>query len=405
VVIPAEDWDLVGGNPVPGEPDAVAGLASQFRTVADDADNVHRRLQQIKDSVNDAIWKGKAANEFRDKLEKLPEHFSKLHESYDKAADGTSKYAGKMRDLQGRAATEAGKAHTAHTDQTTSEQTRDAALAADPTAPTAPHDDAIAKARTHLQSAIDEVGRIRSEFQAAEGALLDSLHDAHDVGMHNRSWFQKALSTIADIAEHVAFVLAVIAIIVVVVVAFATGGGFIVAMLAGLAAAEGLFTAATVASAVALVFKWSDFATGDEEAGSLKELIVDSALAAGSFGVGKALGVFKLATTETIVQEFTSITARVRPAQFLGMVDDIAVFVPRTVTVEINVVRVTTVMRTLEEAHLGTLWDIGWSGAYEIPKYLMEHGASSFIPPPIRELHHLIADNAQVEMHHVQAGG
>jgi uncharacterized protein YukE len=412
VVIRPEDWDLVGGNPAPGDPDAVGGLAQQFRTVADDAGNVHLRLQQIKDAVDEAIWRGKSANEFRGKLEKLPEHFRKLHDSYDKAASGTSKYATTMRDLQGRAATELGKAQTAHDSQTGSEQARDAALAADPNAVVATHDNAVAAARTQLQSAIDEIGKIRSEFQAAEGAVLDSLHEAHEVGMHNRTGLQKFLTTIADVAEQAAFVLAVVGIVVVVVVFIASGGG-ILGLIGALAAAEQVFFAATVVSAVALGAKWFDWKIGDFEAPSLRDLIKDTLITTAAFGVGKVLDVFRLPTTSVLVDEFASITTKVRPAQFLGMVGDAALFAPRTVTVEVTIVRVTTVVRTLEEAHLGTLWDVGWSRFYELPKYLSEHEIPSTLlrdfPAAIRDLDpedlkRQVTGMSGIKLHHVSAG-
>src|SRR2546430_17602093 len=101
MTIPPEDWELVGGNPVPGDPATVSARAQDFRTICDDAGDVHRRLKQVQDSVDDAIWRGKAAGEFRGKIEKLPEHLEKLHDSYDKAAAGTATYAVTLRDLIG----------------------------------------------------------------------------------------------------------------------------------------------------------------------------------------------------------------------------------------------------------------------------------------------------------------
>ncbi|MGH9041158.1 MAG: hypothetical protein ACRDZ3_13110 [Acidimicrobiia bacterium] len=68
---PAE-WEIVGGDPAPGDPTAFEVLAGFFADTAADAAEVEGRLRRLAEGTDDSIWQGEAADAFREEIGKLP---------------------------------------------------------------------------------------------------------------------------------------------------------------------------------------------------------------------------------------------------------------------------------------------------------------------------------------------
>jgi len=371
--MPVYHWDLVGGDPAPGNPAAYTDLSRLFGDVAGNAQSAHGRLTALKDNTDESIWKGKAADAFREEIDKLPEHLSKLMQSYQKASEAMTTYGNLLRELQDEAKQQIEVAGTAETDERDAVGARDAAVAADPTAPTTHHDDAAAAARTRLRSARHQIDDIRARRVAAERAAVDGLDAAHDIGMKNKGGLAKFFSAIAKAAEFVAFALAVVAIAVVVIVLLTNPGGW-AALAAAFAAAGPLFTAATVASGVALGAKFLGKTWGGDEGITWGTIGKDAAWLVGSFGAGRAIGQFVKAggpALRVTTTEFTRTVTEIRPVlRIITATDELVIFQARTTT---TVIRITQIQPVRIPINMEQAWNIGAALDVEIPKYLNEN--------------------------------
>lgn len=97
------DWEHVfdfSEDPTPGSPEILDLLASEYRSVAREADDAYSVVSRL--DSND-LGEGKAMEELRKKLAELPDQVRRLQTSYEAAADAVSKYAGKLRDGQDQA--------------------------------------------------------------------------------------------------------------------------------------------------------------------------------------------------------------------------------------------------------------------------------------------------------------
>jgi hypothetical protein len=106
------DWSPFGGNPVPGDPDAVRAIAGRFADVADSAARQNGLVRQVG-SDSEAIWVGPAADKFRPHLGRLPGQLDKLATSYRDAADALNGYWPRLRSAQQLAVTALAKARAA----------------------------------------------------------------------------------------------------------------------------------------------------------------------------------------------------------------------------------------------------------------------------------------------------
>jgi uncharacterized protein YukE len=367
--VAVRNWDLVGGNPAPGDPTAYDELAGALRRTSTNAENAHKRLSSLKDSVDDSIWKGDAADAFKEQIGKLPGDLQKLFESYEAAADAMAEYGRKLTTFQ----TDAGKllddAELAQQDEQTHRQGLDQALAIDPTTPTALYDQATEQARQRIRNATAGIDAIREQRRGAETKAVDGLGHAGDIGIQNKKWYQKALAAIADAAEFVAFALAVIAIVVVVVVLLTNPAGW-AALGAALAAAGPLFAWSTAASGVALGFKFLGHRTGDQD-------VTPSELRRDAFWLGvdvvggrllKPFAATKLRiTSTTLVQRVTE----VRP--ILGVITSTGKALLLETRTTVTVVRVTRVEAVRVPLHLDTVFNTILADRKGIPDYIADH--------------------------------
>jgi len=124
----AGDWGVVdyAGNPVPGDPDAVSSLASQFVDQAGQAQERAERLTSVHAS-NEGHMQGNYAENFDNILASLPAHSSALGGAYQSCAESLNAFANDLGTIQSQAAealqrgTEADAAYRAALDEFCSE--------------------------------------------------------------------------------------------------------------------------------------------------------------------------------------------------------------------------------------------------------------------------------------------
>jgi uncharacterized protein YukE len=371
----AEEWDLVGGNPAPGHPEAFLELARDFESTAENAEDAYRRLNRMRDQVDDRVWKGEAAEGFKDRIGKLPNDLRKLFQSYDAASDAMATYGTTLQELQARAHAAVDETVRAREEMVAAEQARQVVLSSDPTAPTTVQDDAIEAARARLRGAVAQVEDIGQDRRAAETRALAGLEHAGDVGIQNKGWGARILGRIADACEFVAFTIAVVATVLVVVVLIATPGLGWATLGAALAAGSPLFAWAMTASGIALGAQLLSKAVFHDEDVTWGQWLKDFGLFAVTAGIGEALSVFKLSQARSVLVEFEQITTQVRPVLRLAEASDgfLALRPGLGARTTVRYVRTELVVKVLQPLHLGTLWDLGQAWVEEVPRYLRQH--------------------------------
>jgi uncharacterized protein YukE len=107
-------WEALGGaDPVPGDPFALRNLASRFGEVADDTGRISRRLDSVADQAGPQLWRGCAADLFRDQLAEVLPDLAKLARSHDLARQALLTYATVMETAQETARRAGGDANRA----------------------------------------------------------------------------------------------------------------------------------------------------------------------------------------------------------------------------------------------------------------------------------------------------
>lgn len=83
---PGHDWAVLGesGDPIPGDPDAVAVLGAALRVTADD---IQREADEIHAPASVESWKSKAADAFRDAAGDAITTLHKAFHRYDVASE------------------------------------------------------------------------------------------------------------------------------------------------------------------------------------------------------------------------------------------------------------------------------------------------------------------------------
>ena len=254
----APEWELVGGDPTPGDPNAYTRLSCFFDGTAQNASEAARRLRSLALNADDSVWRGEAADAFREDLGELPKKLDKLYNSYHEASEALRIYGVSLRQLQARADTELHKAVAADEEMRRQVEALIDSMAGNPVAqppvgigpgPTGPApfgpgleqptngsgNDSTGDARSRLAAARAEVERIRQDRETEEGKCVAKLDHAHDIGMHNKGlldriggWFgdrigdlsditHETLRAIGDIADRIADGLTILAVAIVVV--------------------------------------------------------------------------------------------------------------------------------------------------------------------------------------------
>ncbi len=98
------EWDLLGGDPAPGDPGRVRGLGDEFLATHRDAEAAARELRRIVNNWEGAVWRGPAAEQFKKMFAShLPDDLDQLHRSYDQAGRALVGYAGELQRAQDEA--------------------------------------------------------------------------------------------------------------------------------------------------------------------------------------------------------------------------------------------------------------------------------------------------------------
>lgn len=261
-----DDWDLVGGNPAPGEHEEASSLGGLFDDVADIANGAKASLIGIRDQTSGAIWTGEAAREFQQRIEELPEHLDKLHDSYATAASALRTFGSDLDALQDRATTELNLAVEADAEVTRLQQQQDEASRAAASAPpgqavaSPSYDSDIQEARNRLTSARSQVQDIRDDMTGAEDRCIEGLERGQDQGMRNQSPWAAFCEIVGNVLDFLAMVLMIIAIVIVVLLVCFTPLG----LFAALAFIGPLMALCTALSAISLGTLVARRALGDE---------------------------------------------------------------------------------------------------------------------------------------------
>jgi hypothetical protein len=211
------DWSPLGGNPVPGDPGQVRGLASRFDQIADEVGVQVSRLRRVAEDMGGAgVWAGPAAEACRPHLDKLPGLLDKVVVSYRKAGGALAGYAPKLSAAQGKAvhalrmATEAlseqASAQTAARHKLTS--SNGSGKDADPPpagmllATLVAADPGVQAAGDKLQKAHDLASEAAGDRDRAASTCSDGIHSASDAGIQNPGFFQSIGNDIAGGFEH-----------------------------------------------------------------------------------------------------------------------------------------------------------------------------------------------------------
>ncbi|NUP44294.1 MAG: hypothetical protein HOY76_46545 [Streptomyces sp.] len=100
---PLADWESVFGfssDPTPGDPEILERLASEYRSISNDAQSAHSVVARLD---SDELGEGKSMEKLRTQLKELPTQVGKLQSSYEAAADAVAKYAISLRESQDQA--------------------------------------------------------------------------------------------------------------------------------------------------------------------------------------------------------------------------------------------------------------------------------------------------------------
>lgn len=236
------DWAALGGNPVPGDPDAVRQLAGALGSFADDVELNNRMLRGVaEESLSSSLWIGPAAEAIRPKLADLPGKLDKLMTSHREASEALGTYWPRLEQAHGDAlaaltkATEALRRHgvaqaSLAAQQAANDRAASAALASGqpPPVPLGQHDFGtdVALADADLRAARHLAEQAAADRQRAARQAATALRQASEHGIHNRPhhfwdgvWddvakdFWKGVAFVANAAKAVAAAAGVVALV------------------------------------------------------------------------------------------------------------------------------------------------------------------------------------------------
>jgi uncharacterized protein YukE len=336
-------WEALGGDPAPGDPSAYDALSRDFAATAENAEQAHRALRRLQDGVDDSIWRGEAADAFRSEIGELPPKLEKLLRSYSEAAEGARRYGLALAELQAEARRIRDEADAASADLTAAEQQM--ATAADQAVAAATAEPAMAEARRRLMAAEHQLADLGDRRWAAEDALLDSLEEAGDLGIHNKPWYKKALPAVGNWVDDHADVLRAV-----------SSGLKIVSAAAGVLSLIPVLTPifapiAVAAGGAALLIDTALVLTGN---GDWKALAVDAAMMAlpgagrlASKAIGAARGGRVAASAAGAADELVDAGRIATHADDIVRVDRLVDAADRTV--DVNAITPSPVWRTTDE--------------------------------------------------------
>jgi len=208
---PGHEWSVLDeeGDPVPGDPDAIALLGQSLRDVADD---IRREAGDVEALSAVESWKSKAADTFRDTAKDTLVPLRKAYHRYDKAAqamgtrvrdDSTADWASALEHAQHLADKALRNGRTAHDDH-------ESATAAIAKLPDDTHDDdpELVRLKKKRDQAAADLAAAKRALQHAKDVRDTAAKRAagviqraitHD-GMHDSGW-DKAGDLLGDVGD------------------------------------------------------------------------------------------------------------------------------------------------------------------------------------------------------------
>lgn len=208
---PVHEWSVLGedGDPVPGDPDAIALLGQSLRDVADD---IRRESGDVEALSAVESWQSKAADTFRDTAKDTLEPLKKAYHRYDKAAqamgtrvqdDSTADWASALEHAQHLADKALRDGRSAHDDHESAE------AAIDKLPDDTPDDDPeLVRLKKRRDLAADDLTAAKTALQhakevrdtaASQAAGIVRRAITHD-GMHDSGW-DKAGDLLGDVGD------------------------------------------------------------------------------------------------------------------------------------------------------------------------------------------------------------
>lgn len=250
---------------VPGDPGGIRSAAGVLGETAEDAGAVIDRLRSLEGGSGDSMWRGPAADAFREKLGELPGKLVKLRDSYGIASDALYRFANDVDQLQDEASS-AEQTETWAEDQVDfRERERDNAEASYPDADLTAYNQAIARARQKVSQAKAEVAQVKDSYRNAEDRCIASLGDASDAGIENTRFgtLRSLFAFVEKWAGRIVIVLLVLAAVALVIAAIFFGG-----WMAGIPAALLALKVAGLAGFVGGIATLGRWLLGDEVSAS-----------------------------------------------------------------------------------------------------------------------------------------
>ena len=98
------DWNLVGGDPAPGDPSYIGGKGRDFGAIAAAAAEAESGFKRVSTSSDSSLWKGAAAEEFKRQLDgDVTSNLRKLSRSFEIASEAVLCFSSELQELRQRA--------------------------------------------------------------------------------------------------------------------------------------------------------------------------------------------------------------------------------------------------------------------------------------------------------------
>ena len=190
-----------GQNPVVGDPDKIAKLATDLTGTADTLRTQNQRLRSVR---SDTFWKGEAAEAFEAFKEKLPPLLDKVIERYTKVGSALASYHPEITEAQALATRAIKDYRAARGDQQiaqTNAHNKDMLRAQ----ARAQHKDFVwngpqpeqqlAQAQDRMQAAVREMTQAIEQRDQAAHTCSGKISHAIDDDLKNESWWKRALAS------------------------------------------------------------------------------------------------------------------------------------------------------------------------------------------------------------------
>jgi hypothetical protein len=108
-----DQWDLVGGDPAPGDPGWIQQHANTLGQIAEEAGGCREQLDAIVGQWASSDWRGPASEVFRSRIGTVVPDLSKASASYGTASSTLGRFASTLSDLQAAAGQALSRAQSA----------------------------------------------------------------------------------------------------------------------------------------------------------------------------------------------------------------------------------------------------------------------------------------------------